>query len=135
MKFIFFLILPLFLFSQGTYKNVFFTDDEENLTLLFLNNTDYTDLKSIINKNTLTKNIILKRKNLGLYSSLSQFVSNNSVNTLDMFNLRTVAPNKMTNDYVYRFGLTFFQFNFLMSIIGAFIGFMFLYLTIFFVKV
>jgi len=126
------LILPFFLFitlllAEGTYDDVYFTDIEENMTLIFVNHADYHTLYDVLKSSTEANNILTERLNNrdnGGITSIQQLADIDYIGTDDLYDLKQYAY-KWTADIIIdpRFGTTYPQTNFLYGLSGILIGF------------
>lgn len=123
------LLLSSFLFAEGTYSGIFFTDYEENATLYLVNYYDYTTLKRILNNSTTTNNI-LKVRLSSPYTSITQLDNTSGVSKRRLNDLRLYSHILDWSNYTSDLGLTLHQENFLYGLTGILIGFSFLLIFI-----
>jgi len=125
------LVLLYFLFSSIAHAdwhgNIEFTDYEENATLYLVNYYPYQHFKDIYLGSTDSKAIIKNRPFGDLYD-LEDAVSlnDNQWNYLRQ-DSHLIEWNKYTDD----FGMTLHQTNFIYALVGALIGFTFLFFFIY----
>ncbi|WP_456479655.1 hypothetical protein [Nautilia sp.] len=122
----FFLFLT-FLFAEGTYSGVYFTDIEENMTLLLVNHADYNTLYGILRNSTDVNNILNERfynRDNGGIISIKQLDDIRYISDKDLYKLKQYSY-KWTADIIIdpKFGTTYPQTNFLYGLSGILIGF------------
>jgi len=131
-KFIFSLFFFIsFLFAEGNYSDVHFSDVEENMTLLFVNHADYNTLYGVLKSSTDVNNILNERFNnrdKGGITSIKQLSDIKFISSKDLYNLKQYAY-KWTVDIIIdpKLGTTYPQTNFLFGLSGILIGFIIMF--------
>jgi hypothetical protein len=135
MKKIFFLLFSLFTLSNaaGTYDSYAFTDTEEKYALFFVNYYTSADFTAIGLSSSDASAIIGLRP----ISLLSNVANNSNITGTDMLRIREAShrvsiPDQ--NDSMTQYnalGVRVFDFNFLMALMGALIGFAFAFFLIY----
>lgn len=127
MKIFFFLFLPLiFLFADVTVKDVNFTDQEVNMTLLELNYASYNDLYNVINSSYVTNQVLDYRydhRDDGGITDLQDLADNTDLSSQNFNDLRVYAYKYTTDLIVSPIGTTYPLTNFLYALTGILIGF------------
>lgn len=106
------LIFTITLFADNWSSNVFFTTEEENNTVWFVNYADKQEFKNIGLTNTDSNNIVNTRTNTDI-SDIYDVDSIDGIGTADLKKLRTKSH---TVDMITELGMYRSQYNFLMSI-------------------
>jgi hypothetical protein len=128
MKFILpFLFIICFSSASGTYDGVYFTDLEENMTLLFVNHADYRTLYYVLKSSTEANNILserLQNRDNGGITSIQQLADIYYIGTDDLYDLKQYSY-KWTADLIIdpKIGTTYPQTNFLFALSGILVGF------------
>ena len=130
-----FLFVTSFLFAEGDYSDVHFTDIEENMTLLLVNHADYNTLYGILKNSTDVKNILNERFNNrfnGGITSIGQLDDIHYISGEDLYNLKQYSYKFFTQViFDSNLGVTFNEYNFLIGLISVLAGFTFLFWSIY----
>ena len=130
MKIFLSLFLFLFLFADVEVKDVNFTDEEVNMTLLLLNHANYKELNDILQSNSKTEQILNyrydKRDNGGI-TDLQDLADNTDLDSHNFNDLRLYSYKYSYDLVVKPIGTTYPLTNFLFALAGILVGF-----TIFF---
>lgn len=120
------------LFSAGTYDGYAFTDEEEKYSLYFVNTSLTTEMTGIGLTSTDATAIIGLRP----ISSLTTVASNSNITGRDMVLIRSrsyaveIPDHSIYNEYT-ALGIKQYEFNFLMALMGSFIGFTFVFFLVY----
>jgi len=117
--------------AEGTYSGVYFTDQEENMTLLLVNHASYQDLYNVIKKSTTVTNILNEsyfNRDDGGITSIDQLDMIPGVGPVTLYRLKQYSY-KWTSDIIInpKFGTNYPQTNFLYALSGILIGFVFMF--------
>lgn len=134
MKKIFFLLFSFYnlAFSAGTYDGYSFTDEEEIYSLHFVNTALTTEMTGIGLASADSTAILGLRP----ITALSTVASNTNITGKDMLYIRSrsyavdIPDHSIYNQYT-ALGIKQYEFNFLMALMGSFIGFSFVFFLIY----
>lgn len=119
-------------FSAGTYDGYAFTDEEEKYSLHFVNTAIATDLSGI----GLTTTDATAIQGLRPITSLTTVASNTNITGRDMLLIRSrsyaveIPDHSIYNEYT-ALGIKQYEFNFLMALMGSFVGFTFVFFLVY----
>ena len=109
------------LHAAGKYDGVYFTDSEEALSLTFVNYYPYQDIVDLRISTTDAGTIVNNRP----YANLSTVANLSGIVTADMQRIREASHLVNPPEVVNALGLTLTDHQFLMSLMGALIGFLY----------
>ncbi|OHD86353.1 MAG: hypothetical protein A3I60_00400 [Sulfuricurvum sp. RIFCSPLOWO2_02_FULL_43_45] len=121
-----------FAFSAGTYDGYAFTDEEEKYSLHFVNTSLSTEMTGI-GLTTTDSTAILGLRPI---TSLTTVASNTNITGRDMLLIRSrsyaveIPDHSVYNEYT-ALGIKQYEFNFLMALMGSFVGFTFVFFFVY----
>ena len=125
--------LFILLFADTKIKDVNFTDEEINMTLLELNYADYADLYNIIRSSSKVKKILKYRydnRDNGGITDLSDLADNARLSSGNVNDLKLYAYKYTADMIVKPIGTTYPLTNFLYALAAILIGFTILFAII-----